>query len=115
MQGRTKYYTGKENMEFDSNNPSAVADSDVYGPVIHPMPHRSRMPDDGSPAADPGRIELFVRDREVSHLIELIQSAPDIREEKVLKIQRAIESGTYRVSAGQIADKIIGGNLVDNV
>jgi flagellar biosynthesis anti-sigma factor FlgM len=95
-------------MEFDSNNPSAVADSDVYGPGIHPMPHRSQVPDDGSPATDPGPIELFARDREISHLIELIQSTPDIREEKVSKIQRAIESGTYRVSAEQIADKIIG-------
>jgi len=61
------------------------------------------------------RIELSVRSREFQHLDELILSIPDVRESKVEQIRRAIESGTYNVRAEQIADKIIGGALIDEI
>jgi flagellar biosynthesis anti-sigma factor FlgM len=53
------------------------------------------------------QFELSVRSRELSHVNELIQSTPDIREDKVEKARREIEDGTYTVKADKIAEKIL--------
>lgn len=71
----------------------------------------------GEASANSGsdRIELSVRSREIQHLDELVRSTPDIREAKVEQIRSAVESGTYNVKAEKIADKIIGGNVIDQL
>ena len=61
------------------------------------------------------RIELSVRSREIMHLDELIRSTPDIREDRVEQVRSALESGTYNVKAEKIADKILNGNVIDEV
>jgi negative regulator of flagellin synthesis FlgM len=61
------------------------------------------------------RIELSVRSRELMHLDELIRSVPDVREAKVEQVRQAIESGTYNVRAEQVAEKILGGHLIDEI
>ena len=79
------------------------------------MPNRSRISDHGSTATRPHPISIRGRDNEILHLIELVQSTPDIREEKVALIQREVENDTYSAIAEQIVDKIISGNLIDRV
>jgi negative regulator of flagellin synthesis FlgM len=61
------------------------------------------------------RLDLSSRSREISHFEELAQSVPDVRESKVGQIRGEIESGTYSVKAEKIAEKIIGGNLLDEI
>ena len=61
------------------------------------------------------RLELSVRSREILHLDEMIRSTSDIRESKVEIFRAQIEAGTYNVKAEKIAEKIIGGNLLDEV
>ena len=65
--------------------------------------------------ADSDRIELSVRSREFQHLDQLIQSIPDVREAKIEQIRQAIQAGTYNVRAEQVAEKIIGGTLIDEI
>jgi negative regulator of flagellin synthesis FlgM len=65
------------------------------------------------PATD--RIELSVRSRELMHLDEMIQSIPDVREQRVEQVRHAIESGTYDVKAERVAEKILGGSLIDEI
>jgi negative regulator of flagellin synthesis FlgM len=65
--------------------------------------------------SDSDRLELSVRSLEISHLEELIRSTPDVRESRVEEVRRDIESGTYTIKAEKIAEKIIGGNLLDEV
>jgi negative regulator of flagellin synthesis FlgM len=64
---------------------------------------------------DSDRLELSVRTREMSHLEELIQSTPDIREDRVEQVRRDVEGGTYNIKAEKIAEKMIGGNLLDKI
>ena len=64
---------------------------------------------------DSDRLELSSRGREVTRFKEMVLSAPDIREEKVDQIQKGIEAGTYNVKADTIAEKLIRGNLLDEV
>jgi len=101
-------------MEFNINSPSAVTDSDLSRPGV-PARHRTDESDDVRLATYPSRIDLSAREQGLSYLIRLIQSTPDIREEKVAKIQRALKNSIYAVNARQIADKIIDGNPFDKV
>ncbi len=61
------------------------------------------------------RLELSIQSRKVQHLDDLIRSTPDIRKEKVEQISREIHTGTYNVKAEKVAEKIIGGSLLDEV
>jgi negative regulator of flagellin synthesis FlgM len=73
-----------------------------------------RAGEDGAPS-NSDRIELSVRGREIQQLDEMIRSTPDIRTARVEQVRQALESGTYNVKAEMIADKIIGGDLIDEV
>ncbi len=61
------------------------------------------------------RVELSVRSREIQHLDDLIQATPDVRESIVQKVRQSLENGTYNVKAEQVADKILGGSLIDEI
>jgi negative regulator of flagellin synthesis FlgM len=64
---------------------------------------------------DSDRVELSVRSREVQQLDQMIRSIPDIREARVEQLRQAIENGTYNVRAEQVAEKILGGTLIDEI
>ena len=65
--------------------------------------------------SDLDRIELSVRSREIQHLDKLIESTPDVREARVEQIRSAVINGTYNVKAEKIAEKLIGGKIIDEV
>ena len=61
------------------------------------------------------RVELSVRSRQIQNIDELIQSTPDVREGVVEQVRRSIADGTYNVRAEQVAEKILGGDLFDQL
>jgi flagellar biosynthesis anti-sigma factor FlgM len=69
----------------------------------------------GGQNPDSDRLELSTRSREISHLDELIRSTPDVRQSRIDEVHRQIASGTYNVKAEKIAEKIVGGNLLDEI
>ncbi|MEW6522473.1 MAG: flagellar biosynthesis anti-sigma factor FlgM [Bacillota bacterium] len=77
----------------------------------------------GSPQAQPGPLPKPGQDRvvlsaEASQLAEarrLLQSIPEVRTDRVREITRAMARGEYQVSAGDIAEKMIGRMLVDRI
>ena len=76
------------------------------------LQQRLQKPDRES-VADRDRVELSVRSREIQHLDELIRSVPDVREALVERIRQSIMNGAYNVRAEQVAEKILGGDLID--
>ena len=102
-------------MEINGKNPLTLLNPNVQRLDVGQQVSRAPKPGDEAPRLGSDRIELSVRSREIRHLDELIQSTPDVREFKVEQIRSAIESGTYNVKAEKIADKILGGNLVDEI
>ncbi len=76
---------------------------------------RFQKSDRGSvkPVAD--RVELSIRSRQIQNIDEMIQATPDVREGVVEQVRRSLANGTYNVRAEQIAEKIIGGNLFDQL
>jgi negative regulator of flagellin synthesis FlgM len=100
-------------MEINGTNPLIGLIKNVQR-LDSPQQSERTQVNDGE-HSDSDRLELSVRSREISHLEELIQSTPDVREERVNQVRQSIESGTYNVKAEKIAEKIIGGNLLDEV
>jgi len=104
-------------MEINGKNPLTALGPGVQALDLQQPQQPSRGPksSDEKPQPSSDRIELSVRGLEIQHLNGLIQSTPDVRETKVEQIRSAIESGTYNVKAEKIADKILGGNLIDEI
>jgi negative regulator of flagellin synthesis FlgM len=102
-------------MEIDGKNPLVGLNANLQRLDVQSQYQRVQKASEGSPRSENDRIELSVRSLEIQHLDELIRSTPDIREAKVEQIRSAIENGTYNVKAEKIAEKLIGGNLIDEV
>ncbi len=102
-------------MEINGKNPVALNASISRLDIPHPQNARSdRNVEEGS-RLEADRIELSVRGREIQHLDEMIRSTPDVREARVEQVRQALENGTYNVKAEMIAEKIVGGDLIDEV
>ncbi len=100
-------------MEINGTNPLICVNNKVQR--LEGSQQSERAQKSGGEQSDSDRLELSVRSREISHLDELIRSTPDVRESRVEQVRRELESGTYNVKAEKIAEKIIGGNLLDEV
>jgi flagellar biosynthesis anti-sigma factor FlgM len=101
-------------MEINSSNPLIGSKTNVQR-LENPQQQERTQKSDVGRNLEADRLELSVRSREISHLDELARSTPDVRELRVEQIQKEIEAGTYNVKAEKIADKIIGGSLLDKV
>ncbi len=100
-------------MEIKGTNPLIGVNSNVQRLETSQPSERALKGGGDHPNSD--RLELSVRSREISHLDELIRSTPDVREAKVEQVRQELERGTYNVKAEKIAEKIIGGNLLDEI
>ena len=100
-------------MEINGTNPLIGLNKNVQRLDSPQQPEPTQAAGGSRPDSD--RLELSVRSREISHLEELIRSTPDVREDRVNQVRSEIESGTYNIKAEKIADKIIGGSLLDEV
>jgi negative regulator of flagellin synthesis FlgM len=100
-------------MEINGTNPLVVLNKRAQRLESPQQTEQSVKGGGAHPESD--RLELSARSREISHFNDLIQSTPDIREARVEQVRRELENGTYNVKAEKIAEKIIGGNLLDEV
>jgi negative regulator of flagellin synthesis FlgM len=46
---------------------------------------------------------------------EVIRELPDIREDRLVDIQKSVKSGTYGITDEEVAEKMIGRSLVDKL
>ncbi len=100
-------------MEINGTNPWIVNPNLQRVESSHEAERSSKTGQGQNPDSD--RLELSIKGREISHLDELIRSTPDVRESRVEEVRRQIESGTYNVKAEKIAEKIVGGSLLDEI
>ena len=59
------------------------------------------------------KVELSNYGRNISHINDLIYAVPDVRESRVEEVIFTMESGAYNVRAEQVAEKIMGGDLLN--
>lgn len=68
---------------------------------------QGREPEKQSSRVDRVEISTEARQRETGEIKGLLEKVPDVREEKVIALKRAIEDGTYSVKGEEIAKKMI--------
>jgi negative regulator of flagellin synthesis FlgM len=100
-------------MEINGTNPLIGLNNNVQRIEASQQPERVQK--SGEVHSDVDRLELSVQSRDISHLEELIRSTPDVRESRIEEVRGELEKGTYNVKAEKIAEKIIGGNLLDEI
>lgn len=61
----------------------------------------------GGGAASADNVDISSRAREMNRAKGLLDGVPDMRTEKVVRLKTDIESGTYHVDAGKVAEKMI--------
>ncbi len=104
-------------MEINGSKPLVGLNANLQKLDLQQQQQNQRSPKTGeeNSTTERDRIDLSVRSQEIQHINSLILSTPDIREAKVEGVRSAIENGTYNVKAEKIADKILGGNLIDQI
>jgi negative regulator of flagellin synthesis FlgM len=68
-----------------------------------------------SDAISRDEIVLSPEARQIQQAKELIDSLPDIREEKVAEIRARIEAGEYQIDGEKIAEKMIEESLLNEL
>lgn len=66
-----------------------------------------------TPSSPGDSVELSTRAQDYSRIQEAMQNAPDIRQEKVERLQQQIADGTYAVDSGAVADRLIRESIID--
>ena len=61
------------------------------------------------------QVQISTRAKEFQRAYELVAQTPDVRTEKVAKLQDAINTGTYNVRGEQVATKLITHTILDAV
>ncbi len=62
-----------------------------------------------------GDIERAVRQREYEFAVRAVADAPDIRLEKIERLQKMIAAGTYRVSEEEVAGALLESGVLNDV
>lgn len=86
--GRQAYVQGAENTTSPDNAKTAQ------------MAEPKKAPED--------KVSLSANAKDLQVAKEAMALSPDVRTDKVYEVQSAIQSGSYKIDAQQVADKIIG-------
>jgi len=97
-----------------------ISDNQIQGAIhsfVRQVKNGTHKPAAGKPTPDPAvdRVNLSPAAEELQAVKKNVLSLPDIRIEKVESIKAAIEAGEYRVSAGEIAEKMLGRSIDDKL
>ena len=58
-------------------------------------------------------VDLSQNSKEVQKIKEVVESSPDLREEKVSELKDRIESGRYNIDNERVADRLVDAFLED--
>jgi len=60
-------------------------------------------------------VELSPRAKEMQEAMKILETLPDVREEKVAQIRQQIEEGSYEIDGKKIAEKMIKESVMNNL
>lgn len=85
------------------------------GPVLYAAKSSHSSGSNGKAAASPERevVQISKHSQEFSRIRQLVDAQPDVRLDRVNKLAKEIDSGTYYVKGEDIAEAIIEKNLID--
>lgn len=68
-----------------------------------------------TPASKKDEVILSTQAQEFGQIFQAIKAMPDVRQEKVQEIANKIAQGDYSVDAREVAEKMLGRMLADNI
>ena len=74
-------------------------------------PQTTKVAEDKSSSQD--KVELSVQSKEMQKVYEVLQTTPDVRDEKVSALKESIQQGQYQIDSEAVADKMIKGSILD--
>ena len=83
-----------------------------YQPAEIQIAGKDRQPH-ANKASGLDKVELSNYGSDASRLNDLIYAVPDVRGSRVEEVIFTMESGSYNVKAEQVAEKIMGGDILD--
>ena len=101
-------------MKITGKNP--YVNLDAYAKNVK---DKERIDNQGKNAANQvvkeDKVELSQEAKRVQEAKKLMESIPDIREEKIAKVRAQIENGTYQVEEKKLAAKMIKESLLNEL
>lgn len=76
---------------------------------------KSANTDKGKSTQQPDQVILSPGVQEFGPMLQRIIAMPDVRQDKVNELSAKIEAGNYQVNSKDVAEKIIGRTLSDNL
>ena len=67
----------------------------------------------GAVSSPSERVDLSTTAKDIQQLKDALSKLTDVREAKVQEVQKMLKDGTYKVSADQIAGKMVGESILD--
>jgi negative regulator of flagellin synthesis FlgM len=93
-----------------------LANLDAYTKNVRDREKPHSFPGAGSgEGISKDKVELSPEAKQIQRAKELIDSLPDIREEKVAEIRARIEAGEYQIDGEKIASKMIEEALLNEL
>jgi len=94
-------------MKIDGTNP--IESRELYGKVQDSNKPKGgeKSVDDTDSKTSKDKFSMSGRAREINELKEAISNIPDVREEKVEQVKKAIDTGNYNFDSMKVAEKIL--------
>ena len=101
-------------MKISGNNPSVNLDA-----YLRNAKNGGKVKDskesNGKLSGSEDAVTLSPKAKEIQEAKRLLESLPDIREEKIAKIKQQIDEGDYRIDEKRIAEKMIEESLLNEL
>ena len=82
-------------------------------PILYAAKSSHSSGSDGKVSSERDVVQISERSQEFYRIRQLVDEQPDVRLDRVNKLAKAIDSGTYNVKSEQIAEAIVQKNLID--
>jgi len=60
-------------------------------------------------------VDLSSKAKDIQKIKQVLDQTPEVNDEKIQELKRKIESGSYEINPGQIADKMLRESLIDTI
>jgi negative regulator of flagellin synthesis FlgM len=71
--------------------------------------------DNSASVSKPDSLVLSERAQGLQFATEQVLKSPEVRAERITELKKQIQDGTYQVSSSDIAQKMVGRSLVDEI
>jgi negative regulator of flagellin synthesis FlgM len=102
-------------MKVTGNPPLDTLETYLKATTTRGRVNPSVIPGTGTQVKQEDKVELSSRGREIQEAMQLLESVPDVREDKVALLKEQIGAGTYEVEGEKIAEKMLRESLLNEL